>query len=244
MNMIVEVCANSLESALNAEKAGANRIELCMELGIGGVTPSYGLLKAVLDAISIPVHVLIRPRSGDFTYSKTEFDVMLQDIRMCVELGCNGVVSGVLRKNFTLDTIRTQELIKESKGLNFTFHRAFDWVVDPISTFKELQDMGVDYVLSSGQEVSAPLGFSLLSKLHKMSTTCVVMPGGGVKLNVVNEFKKEGFKALHMSGVKFYKTLDSSVPLSMNSVSFLEENQVAISSVDTIEQVVALLNKS
>lgn len=242
--MILEVCANSLESALNAEKAGANRIELCMELGVGGVTPSYGLLKAVLSALTIPVHVLIRPRSGDFTYSNTEFDVMLQDIRMCVALGCGGVVSGVLHKDFTLDAIRTKELIKEAKELKFTFHRAFDWVVDPIITFQKLQDMGADYVLSSGQEVSAPLGFSLLSKLNKMSTTCLIMPGGGVKPDTINKFKEAHFKVIHMSGVKFYKTLDSNVPLSMNSVSFLEENQVAISSVDSIGQVVALLNNS
>lgn len=96
--MLVEVCANSLESALNAEKAGANRIELCSELAVGGVTPSYGVLKAVREKISIPVRVLIRPRSGDFTYSDEEFNIMKNDIELCVEMGFDGIVSGVLKR--------------------------------------------------------------------------------------------------------------------------------------------------
>lgn len=242
--MILEVCANSLESALNAEKAGATRIELCMELGVGGVTPSYGLLKAVLNAVKIPVHVLIRPRSGDFTYSNSEFEVMKQDVALCVELGCAGIVSGVLHKNLTLDKERTQLLISASKGVKFTFHRAFDWVKNPEATFLELQNMGVNYVLSSGQETSALLGFSLLSKLNRKSTTCVIMPGGGLNVDNVVGFKEEGFKALHMSGSTFLKNLNEEVPLSMNSSSFLVENQVSISSVATIKQVIALLNKS
>ncbi|MEP0214737.1 MAG: copper homeostasis protein CutC [Cellulophaga sp.] len=242
--MILEVCANSLESALNAEKAGATRMELCMELGVGGVTPSYGLVKAVLKAVNIPVHVLVRPRSGDFTYSDSEFEVMKQDIALCVELGCAGVVSGVLHKNFTLDKERTQLLIDEAKNLQFTFHRAFDWLKNPEEVFLTLQSMGVNYVLSSGQKASALLGISLLSKLNKKSSTCVVMPGGGLRADNVINFKKEGFKALHMSGAAFNKTLDGDVPLSMNSSSFLVENQVPISSVANIQQVVALLNKS
>ncbi len=101
--MIVEVCANSFESAINAEKAGADRIELCMELGVGGiVTPSYGLIKKVVSELSIPVHVLIRPRSGDFTYSKEEFQIMQDDILVCLDLGVSGIVSGLLNKGFII----------------------------------------------------------------------------------------------------------------------------------------------
>ncbi|HET8736468.1 MAG TPA: copper homeostasis protein CutC, partial [Pricia sp.] len=94
--MLVEVCANSLQSALNAQEAGAHRIELCSELAVGGVTPSYGFLKAVREQITIPVHVLIRPRSGDFTYSEREFDIMKSDITHCVDMGFDGIVSGIL----------------------------------------------------------------------------------------------------------------------------------------------------
>lgn len=242
--MILEVCANSLESAINAEKAGATRIELCAELGVGGVTPSYGLIKAVLNAVNIPVHVLIRPRSGDFTYSDSEFEVMKQDIALCVQLGCAGIVTGVLLKNFLLDEERTQILINEAKTLQFTFHRAFDWLKNPEEAFLTLQSMGVNYVLSSGQKASALLGIPLLSKLNKKGSTCVIMPGGGLRVDNIINFKNEGFKALHMSGTIFCKTLDGDVPLPMISNSFLVENQIATSSVEVIKQVVALLNNS
>lgn len=236
--MIVEVCANSFESAKNAQEAGAQRIELCAELGVGGVTPSYGMLKKVVGELSIPVNVLIRPRSGDFTYSDAEFDIMMQNIALCKELGCNGVVAGVLHKDFTLDVERTQELINVSKGMMFTFHRAFDWVKDPKTTFMQLQKMGVDVILTSGQQKSAPDGFTLLAELNKLSTTCKIMPGGGIRTTNVNDFKKEGFSALHMSGSKFHRTLNNTPPFSMNSPSFLQEDQVAVSDMETIKSVV------
>ena len=119
--MLVEVCANSLESAMNAEKAGANRIELCSELAVGGITPSYGLLKSVKAQVSIPVNILIRPRSGDFTYSVSEFEIMKKNIELCVKMGFHGVVSGVLQKDFNLDSARTKDLVEASGDLQFTF---------------------------------------------------------------------------------------------------------------------------
>lgn len=126
--MVVEICANSYQSALNAQNAGAKRIELCSELASGGITPSYGLLKQVIDTLSLSVYVLIRPRSGNFNYSEEEFDVMKQDIQLCKNLGYQGIVSGVLNKDNTIDIERTKELIELSKPLEFTFHRAFDCV--------------------------------------------------------------------------------------------------------------------
>ncbi|HKJ48240.1 MAG TPA: copper homeostasis protein CutC, partial [Christiangramia sp.] len=120
--MIIEVCTNSLESAINAERGGADRIELCSELGVGGITPSFGLIKAALEKISIPIHVLIRPRSGDFTYSEYDFQVMLQDIEECRNLGVSGIVSGVLNEDFSPDLKRTGNLINASTGMSFTFH--------------------------------------------------------------------------------------------------------------------------
>lgn len=236
--MIVEVCANSFESAKNAQAAGAQRIELCAELGVGGVTPSYGMLKKVVGELNISVNVLIRPRSGDFTYSDAEFDIMKQNIALCKDLGCNGVVAGVLHRDFTLDIERTQELIDASKGMMFTFHRAFDWVKDLKATFIQLQEMGVDAILTSGQQKSAPDGFALLAELNKLSTTCKIMPGGGIRTTNINAFKEEGFSALHMSGSKFHKTLDNAPPFSMNSPSFLQEDHIAISDMETIKSVV------
>ena len=175
--MIVEVCANSLESALNAQKAGADRIELCNELAVGGVTPSFGLLQLIKEHISIPVNVLIRPRSGDFSYSDPEFEIMKKDIALCRDLGFNGIVSGVLSRDFTLDYKRTQELIGESGPLQFTFHRAFDWVSDPMATLQQLQELEVDTILSSGQQKSSVQGMEMLTRLLKESKGCVIMPG-------------------------------------------------------------------
>lgn len=239
--MLVEVCANSLESALNAEKAGADRIEICSELGIGGITPSYGLLKSLKEHLSIPVHVLIRPRSGDFTYSALEFEIMKKDIALCVELGFQGIVSGVLNADFTLDEERTKTLIALSGSLNFTFHRAFDWVKDPELTLKKLEKSGVDYILTSGQATSATLGEELLIKLHASASKCSILPGGGINPNNVYLFKQLGFQAVHLSGTIFHSTLDVIPPVSMNSLMHLREDARAITDIETIQKVISVV---
>ena len=235
--MLVEVCANSLESAMNAQKAGADRIELCSELAVGGITPSYGLLKSIKANIKIPVHVLIRPRSGDFTNTDGEFDIMKRDIQLCAELGFAGIVSGVLHKDFSLDVERTKALIDLSGNLKFTFHRAFDWVLDPLSTMKNLETLGVDYILSSGQQNSALQGFGLLKELNLKTTTCSMMPGGGINADNVKHFKNNGFEAVHLSGTKYMKRLDVNPTVSMNSPSFLSDQGVFVSSVVAIKNV-------
>ncbi|MEH6680520.1 MAG: copper homeostasis protein CutC [Sediminicola sp.] len=239
--MIVEVCANSLESAMNAQKARADRIELCMELGVGGITPSWGLLKQVRQAISIPVHVLVRPRSGDFTYSPHEFEIMLQDVSLCVELGFDGVVSGVLNRDLTIDRDRTQELIRTARGRSFTFHRAFDWVPDPFLALNILQDMGVGTILSSGQRPKAEEGLPLLSLLRQRAVDCTIMPGAGIGPHNVALFKDDGFKAVHLSATKFVGNLPMVPKLSMNTPSFLREDAVAISQIDIVEAVRGLV---
>tara|TARA_R110001592_G_scaffold17121_2_gene72501 strand:+ start:379 stop:1101 length:723 start_codon:yes stop_codon:yes gene_type:complete len=238
--MLVEVCANSLESALVAERAGADRIELCSELAVGGLTPSYGMLKAVKEQVSIPVHVLIRPRSGDFTYSDAEFDIMLTDIRLCKELGFEGVVSGVLTKNFTLDVERTRKLRSSAGHLKFTFHRAFDWVIDPLSTLKLLNDLEVDYILSSGQQKSAPLGIDLLADLMQQNYRVQIMPGSGINAGNVELFKKKGFNVAHLSGTAMIETLSKAPLISMNTSSFLSDDHVAATQLDKIK---AVMNK-
>ena len=241
INMIVEICANSLQSALNAEKAGADRLELCSELGVGGVTPSYGLLKRIKEAVSIPVHVLIRPRSGDFTYSDTEFGIMKENILQCVEMGYEGIVTGVLLKDFTLDYERTKELVELAGGMVFTFHRAFDWVDDPQLTYTQLQDMGVNYVLSSGQQNSASKGLPLLKQMQQISTSCQIIPGGGINETNVNQFVQDNFSAIHLSGTQFHKSLSAMPKVSMNSIAFLQEDHVAVTSADRIEKIVKIV---
>lgn len=236
--MLVEVCANSLESALVAERAGADRIELCSELAVGGLTPSYGLLKTVKEKISIPVHVLIRPRSGDFTYTDDEFDIMLTDIALCVDLGFDGIVSGVLLEHFLLDVERTQRLKTASGNLKFTFHRAFDWVLDPMDSMKQLEQMNVDYILSSGQQKSAIDGFSLLTELQDRASNIQIMPGSGINGDNVGFFLERGFASVHLSGTAMVETLVKKPMVSMNSIAFLSDGHKAVSQIEKILEVI------
>ena len=239
--MIVEVCANSYESALNAEKAGANRIELCTELAVGGLTPSHGLLQKVTEDIAIKVHVLIRPRSGDFTYSDSEFEVIKRDILFCKEIGCNGIVSGVLNKDNTIDVERTKALVELAKPLYFTFHRAFDWVENSQKAIEELIAIGVDCVLTSGQESAAENGIELLKNLKDLvDNRITIMPGGGINKSNILQFKNAGFNELHFSATSLHKSIE--IPkVSMNSTRFFDETQIAISDVDKIKELMTLV---
>ena len=234
--MLVEICANSYQSAINAEKAGAHRIELCSELAVGGITPSYGLLKKVLENISIPVHVLIRPRSGDFNYSEAEFQIMKENIQLCEEMGCAGIVSGVLNVDMTIDLNRTLELITLSKPMSFTFHRAFDWVINPVESIQQLESIGVDCVLTSGQELTAEYGLSLLNQLKDL-TQVTIMPGGGINEDNIQLFQKSGFQEIHLSATQRKQTIETP-KISMNSLKHFEETQISTSDVETIQKII------
>ena len=238
--MIVEICANSYQSAINAEQAKVNRIELCSELAIGGITPSYGLLKKVMHDLTIPVHVLIRPRSGDFTFSDAEFDIMKENISLCKDLGVTGIVCGVLYKDNTIDLKRTKELVEHSKPMNFTFHRAFDWVINPEIALKQLEEIGVERILTSGQEASAEKGIHTLAAWNK-STKTTIMPGGGISSSNVKSFQKNGFQEIHLSATSQTKTIEQP-NISMNSSKHFDETQVAISDVQKIKNCLDILS--
>lgn len=201
--MIIEICANSFESAQIAQNAGAQRIELCTDLSVGGLTPAYKEIEKVLSELTIPVHVLIRPRSGNFCYSESELATMIQDITYCKQLGCAGVVSGVLTSEGKIDSAATAELIAASEGIEFTFHRAFDECSDWENGFNFLLSAGVTRLLSSGQQAKAINGIQLLKRLkdraqHKLQ----IMPGGGVNAQNVMAFKEAGFEMIHFSATQ------------------------------------------
>jgi len=201
--MLLEICANSYQSAMNAQEAEAHRIELCTELSLGGLTPSYGLLNQVMNELTIPVFVLIRPRSGNFVYSDGEFEIMKQDIRLCKDLGCEGIVSGVLYEDNTIDYLRTQSLVELSKPLEFTFHRAFDCIENPIEALEQLIDLGVHRILTSGLESSAERGLDLLKQLKEQAKDKItILPGSGISAINVTLFKEAGFSEIHTSASK------------------------------------------
>ncbi|MFT4576632.1 MAG: copper homeostasis protein [Polaribacter sp.] len=239
-NMLIEICANSYQSAINSEKAGANRIELCSELAVGGITPSYGLLKKVMNDLTIPVHVLIRPRSGDFTFSDAEFEIMKENIQLSKELGVAGIVSGVLHLNNTIDIERTHQLVALSKPMNFTFHRAFDWIQNPLESIKELEEIGVSRILTSGQKASAEKGIQNLFEWNN-STTITILPGGGISTDNILLFQENGFKEVHLSASTQIKTIEKPL-ISMNSHTHFEETKRATSDVQKIKNCIAILS--
>ena len=239
--MKLEICANSYQSAINAEKAGANRIELCSELAIGGITPSYGLLKKVTKELSIPIHVLIRPRSGDFTFSEDEFNIMKENILLCKELGVSGIVSGVLNTDNSIDVERTKELVALSKPMNFTFHRAFDWVKNPLEEIKNLEKIGVVRILTSGQENSAEIGLQNLIAFQKATSKITIMPGGGINQNNIKLFQENGFTEVHLSAISQTKTIEKPT-ISMNSQKHFNETQLAVSDVEKIKNCIEKLS--
>ncbi|WP_299682684.1 copper homeostasis protein CutC [uncultured Tenacibaculum sp.] len=205
--MKLEICANSYQSAIHAQEAGAHRIELCSELQLGGITPSYGLLKLVADNLNIPSFVLIRPRSGDFNFSPIEYKIMKENILLCKELGFSGIVSGVLHSDNTINMERTKALIELSRPLPFTFHRAFDITPDPYEAIEQLIDLGVDRVLTSGQKDTAEEGLTLIKDLHeKYGDKITILAGSGINPNNVELFKEIGLEEIHTSASKKVKS--------------------------------------
>ncbi|MFD1161712.1 copper homeostasis protein CutC [Hwangdonia seohaensis] len=240
--MLLEICANSYRSAIHAENAGANRIELCSELAIGGITPSFGLIKKVTETLKIPVFVLIRPRSGNFTYSDDEFEIMKSDILQCKALGCSGIVSGVLNKNNTIDVVRTKILMDLAKPLPFTFHRAFDWVENPLEALGQLADLGVDRVLTSGQETAANKGLELLKQLKEKAENKIgILPGGGINAENALLFKEAGFNEIHCSATTIKQVIETP-KISMHSASFFDERTISFSDETRIANIIIAIS--
>ena len=226
--MILEVCANSYESAINAEKAGAHRIELCENLAVGGLTPNYKLAKEVIIDLSIPVFILIRPRDGDFNYSKNEFEQIKKDIILFKDLGCKGIVSGILTKDKNLDINRTKELIKLSRPLEFTFHRAFDEVINPIETLHQLIKLKVNRLLTSGQMKTAIKGIDMIKKLIILSEDNIkIMPGSGINPGNISKFTKLSLNEIHGSFSKQEKNNKSTSNINMilNCLKLINDNK-------------------
>ncbi|TXD47239.1 copper homeostasis protein CutC [Polaribacter sp. IC073] len=231
--MKLEICANSYQSVINAEMGQADRIELCSELSVGGITPSYGLLKKVSEEITIPVHVLIRPRSGNFYYTEDEFQLMKSNIKLCKELGFNGIVSGVLNTDNSIEMDRTSELIALAKPLSFTFHRAFDCVSNPKKALEKLIDLKVDRILTSGLQAKAENGIMLLKELQKIAKdSLIILPGSGIHVKNAHLFKDAGFKEIHTSASKI-----SSEEKSI----FFGNNPQTVSDTKTIKEILKVI---
>lgn len=200
MPTLIEACVDSIDSAIEAELGGADRIELCGELLQGGVTPSAGLVGGVCERIKIPVFALVRPRTGDFLYDDDELDVMLRDIEIIRSLNVEGIVIGALTRDGDVDIGTMYTLIAAAGDMNVTFHRAFDFVRDQSVALEALIELGVDRVLTSGGARTALEGASTLAELvDQGGSDITVLAGGGINAsNVADVVRLSGVKEVHV----------------------------------------------
>lgn len=207
----LEICVDSIQSALSAEKGGADRIELCAALSEGGLTPSAGLIATVRKLLNIDIHVLIRPRRGDFYYSDLEIETMKHDIAQARDIGANGVVVGVLKKDGNIDIKIMRELMALAHPLSITFHRAFDLTPDPFKALEDLLTLNVDRLLTSGQQQGAEEAVGLIAQLvKKADNRLIIMPGGGINENSIKKIQREtGASEFHSSArIKAESSMD------------------------------------
>jgi copper homeostasis protein len=200
-DILLEVCLDSVESALAAQDGGADRVELCDNLLEGGTTPSFGSIEAARKRLNIGLQVIIRPRGGDFLYSALEFEIMKRDIEVCKELGVDGVVIGILDADGNVDAARTGELVALARPMNVTFHRAFDVAHDAKASLETLIDIGIDRVLTSGQEATAFEGLDTIRELvERAGERIIVMGCGGLnERNTAKFVAQTGVREVHMT---------------------------------------------
>lgn len=212
MNITVEIAVDTLDDAVAAERGGAHRIELCYDLSADGLSPSLELLKQVRSAVTIPVHVMVRPRAGDFCYSDEEYRTMKTAIDRYKSHGADGLVLGILTKDRTVDVERTADLVLHARPLGVTFHRAFDVAADPFAALESIIQTHAERLLTSGQKQTAPEGVELINRLiTKASGRIAIMPGAGINrtnaarlltsLPVREIHIGKGVKALNSKGI-------------------------------------------
>jgi len=210
---IIEIATSDFLTTKSAVEGRADRIELCANLAEGGTTPSYGHIKKCREAFNVLIYPIIRLRGGDFFYNDAEFEIMLQDVKLCKQLGCDGVVIGLLNKDGTIDIKRTSVLVEAAYPLDVTFHRAFDRCRDPFEAMEQLIQIGCERILTSGQKPLAPDAIEIIAQLVTAADErIIIMPGSGVR--------KENIKMLaEQTGcVEFHSSLRSKIKSEMEFI--------------------------
>lgn len=243
---MIEICANSLQSAINAQLGGAGRVELCDNLYEGGTTPSAATIVLARKHLTIKLHVLIRPRGGDFLYSPLEMETIKQDILFCKNAGCDGVVLGFLNADGTVDMAKTREMIALARPMSVTFHRAFDMTPDAMEALQQIISLGTDRILTSGQKNKAPQGTALLKKLVAAAADkIIIMPGSGINATTIAAMQKNtGAKEFHLSGQKATESMMEyrKEDIFLGGLSQIPEYKILQSDPNIIKNVVALHN--
>ncbi|MEG1634295.1 MAG: copper homeostasis protein CutC [Rikenellaceae bacterium] len=243
---VIEICANSVQSCIEAEKGGASRVELCAAIPEGGTTPSYGEILMARKSIDINLNVIIRPRSGDFLYSPLEVEVMKHDIATCKALGVDGVVFGMLTSDGNVDSDLCRELLAQCGGMAVTFHRAFDVCRNPMIAIEEIIALGFSRILTSGQAATAYEGRSMISDLvKKADNRIIIMPGCGINEDNINIIKEEtSASEFHLSArhrvssqMQYHKD-----GVSMGGIVNVEEFAVNQTSADRVKHAISNLD--
>jgi copper homeostasis protein len=225
----MEVCANGLASALAAEQGGAIRVELCDNLLEGGTTPSYAQIKLATEKLNIQVYPIIRPRGGDFIYTDLEFEIMKMDIQCCKDLGCDGVVIGMLLEDGAVDKDRCAVLIDVARPMKVSFHRAFDRSNDLKNALEDIIELGCERILTSGGKATAFEGATAIKELIEQAAGRIeIMPGAGIREKNIKDI-------IDITGAKvFHATAKTPVTSSMQYVNVVL-NQAAVADEDSYE---------
>lgn len=245
--VILEACVDSVESAIAAQTGGAHRIELCEDLLEGGTTPSAGMIEVCRERLHIPVHVLIRPRGGDFVYSDVEIEVMQRDIALARRLGAKGVVFGALHADGTVDVERTRALLGVSRPLSVTFHRAFDFTPDADAALDALIGLGIDRVLTSGQAAMAVEGLTTLARLvtRAAGRIRILAAGGLSEENIGRVAELTGVQEVHVRATALLESPASYRPrhLSLLKQPLPNEFDRAVTDPERIRRISGILEK-
>lgn len=241
----MEVCANSVASALAAQAGGAVRVELCNNLPEGGTTPSYAQIALAKKLLSIKVYPIIRPRGGDFLYSDLEFDLMKADIAACKSLNCDGVVIGILKADGSIDRQRCAELIALAAPMPVTFHRAFDMCSDLKQALEDIVALGCERVLTSGGEASALKGAQTIAALIRQANgRIIVMPGAGISTaNIGQLIRTTGAAEFHASAKGLVKSGMQFRNTRLNMGAAADEFSYELTDSQTVKHLIDLANE-
>ena len=217
--VLLEICCGGIDDAIEAEKGGAERVELCSALFLGGLTPSIGTIREAKRRLKIPIMVMVRPRGGGFAYSQAEMATMERDAEAALENGADGVVFGILQSDGRVDIARSSRIRQLIGTRQAVFHRAFDVTPDPFEALEQLVDLGITRVLTSGQKESVPQGVELIEKLiERAGDRIEILPGGGIQAwNVKDAVERTGCRQIHLTA---WRTTSDSSTLARPGITF------------------------
>jgi copper homeostasis protein len=241
MQFQLEICCFNIQSALIAQDAGAHRVELCADPEGGGTTPSLGLIKTVREKLHIQLYPIIRPRGGDFLFNDEEFEIMKNDVALCKQIGCDGVVIGMLNADGTIDKKRSAKLVELAYPLEVTFHRAFDRAANPFEAMEDIINIGCERILTSGQKPTAIEGAVLLNELVRQAENrIIIMPGSGIRANnIIGLKEKTTAEEFHTSARVFAKS-----KMEFMNENMKENDSCTVADKNEITEIIQLLAHS